>query len=296
MHFGNAERYINSLLSVGESFRLNGECFTIVDCGKPTCKSGEPKTDIYVGAKSNSGQYIELKISFKKENADFLENKTTAKRAEQLFGSIWMDVVINSTLSIKRHFIERPLIYKNSYGKTSKGSITLGWKFELVNKPGGNLSGKMLLTEEQIIDIYAGTNLDYDKRNAYIGAQKVQDSGIANYVLNIDYVNSTQDVINNLIPIEKYIKKYHNIYFACKALNYRSFERKYDGDRPLAVFIDWYVCKDKLAHKYVFDEPLVTKGNKVSKSLLDSMRSLKIKTTDDINNQNINDPSIIYSG
>ena len=37
---------------------------------------GEPKTDIYVEAESEYGEIVEIKITYKKENADFIENKT----------------------------------------------------------------------------------------------------------------------------------------------------------------------------------------------------------------------------
>lgn len=294
--FGDAERYIVSLLPVGNRFKLDGDIFTIVLCGKPTCNYGEPKTDIYVCAKNNSGREIELKISFKKENADFLENKTTSERAEQLFGSDWMDVVIDSTLSIERSFLERPLIYAYSYRRTEAGSITLGWKFELVNKPGGDLSGRMALTPEQVMDVYAGINLSTDKKDAYVGGQQVRNSGVANCILATDRLLSTQDIINNLTSIEEYVEEYPYIYFACKALNYRTFVRKYDGDRPLAVYIDWFAKKSKLAFNYVFDAPLITRGNKVADSLLRAMQSLDIRTTDDVDAHNVEEPKIIYFG
>jgi len=157
--FGDAERRIKRLLSVGERFQLDGEQYTIKLSEKPTCSRGEPKTDIFVRAVSLSGKERTLKISFKKENAEFLENKITADRAERLFGKRWQRIIMEYTQAIEDAFRQRPLIYKDSFGRTRKGSITLGWKFEILNRPSGYLSAPLFLAKEQLIDIYAGTSL-----------------------------------------------------------------------------------------------------------------------------------------
>ena len=44
------------------------------------------------------------------------------------FGSDWEFVIENSTTAIKDRFAERMLIYRNSFKRTNKGAITLGWK------------------------------------------------------------------------------------------------------------------------------------------------------------------------
>ena len=156
--FGDAERYVCGLFSVGQRFNYDGITYQVECVGKPTCGRGEPKTDVYVLASSNYGSK-EFKISFKKENADFLENKTNSERAAQLFGPYWSNIIQNATSNLQYEFESRPLIYRDSYRRTEAGAITLGWKFELLNVDSGALSGDMLLTREQVIDVYAGTNL-----------------------------------------------------------------------------------------------------------------------------------------
>ena len=178
--FGDAERRILSFMVEGTEFNFENKKFVVEISGKPTCHKGEPKTDIYVLAKSASDKK-EIKISYKKENADFIENKMSAERAEQLFGKKWAKIIEDSTTSIMDKFEERMLIYKNKFKRTEKGAITLGWKFELLNKSSGDLSGKMKLTEEQVIDVYAGSNLAEDKRNAMVNGKVIKDSGVANY-------------------------------------------------------------------------------------------------------------------
>jgi len=286
--FGDAERGILAFMTEETEFVFQNKKYKVILSGKPTCHKGEPKTDIYILAESEYDK-VEIKISYKKENADFIENKMSAERAKQLFGINWELIIEQSTTAIRDKFEERMLIYKNKFKRTEKGAITLGWKFELLNKNSGELSGKMLLTEEQVIEVYAGSNLSEDKRNAMVCGQVIENSGIANYILMDEDVHSAQDVIDKMIPITEYVKLHPNIYFACKALNYRTFAGKWDGDRPLSVQVFW----NKLVPKLVYDKPLMIKGNEVAGRLLQYMKLLNIKTTDDIDDDNAGTDRII---
>ena len=290
--FGDAERRILAFMAKGTEFVFNGKKYSVIISGKPTCHKGEPKTDIYILAKSETDE-VEIKISYKKENADFIENKMSAERAEQLLGSEWSNIIEHSTTAISDRFEERMLIYKNKFRRTEKGAITLGWKFELLNKSSGDLSGRMLLTEEQVIDVYAGSNLSEDKRNAMVNGQVIENSGVANYILMDESVNSAQDVINKMVAITDYVKEHPNIYFACKALNYRTYAEKWDGDRPLSVQVFWNVEENKLVPKLVYDKTLIVKGNEVANRLAYYLKKLNIKTTDDIDDDNAGTDKII---
>lgn len=290
--FGDAERRILAFMAEGTKFVFQGKNYKVTLSGKPTCHKGEPKTDIYISAKSASDE-IEIKISYKKENADFIENKMSAERAEQLFGEDWADIIEQSTTAIREKFDERILIYKNKFKRTEKGAITLGWKFELLNKNSGELSGKMLLTEEQVIDVYAGGNLADDKRNAMVAGKIIENSGVANYILMDEDVHSAQDVIDKMVPIKEYVMMHPDIYFACKALNYRTFAEKWDGDRPLSVQVNWYAKDNKLVPELVYNKPLIVKGNEMADRLLFYMKKINIKTTDDIDENNAGTDRII---
>ena len=107
--FGVEERKIKAILSVGTSFKFRGSRYTVLKSGKPTCHNGEPKTDIYVLAETDNST-CEFKISYKKDNADFIENKMNAERAELLLGSEWKNIITNSTSKIKRAVSSKPLI------------------------------------------------------------------------------------------------------------------------------------------------------------------------------------------
>ncbi len=290
--FGEAERRILAIMSEGTKFEFEGEQYEVKISGKPTCYKGEPKTDIYILAKSLNGEK-EIKISYKKENADFIENKMSAERAQQLFGDNWVDIIEQSTTAIKERFEERMLIYKNKFKRTEKGAITLGWKFELLNKNSGELSGKMLLTDEQVIDVYSGGNLSEDKRNAMVNGKVIENSGVANYILVSEKVYSAQDVVDKMIPIDEYVVAHPDIYFACKALNYRTFAGKWDGDRPLSVQVNWNAKDNKLVPELVYNKPLMVKGNEAATRLLNYMDQLNIKTTDDIDDDNAGTDKIV---
>lgn len=290
--FGDAERRILSYFSKGTKVVYKNSEYEIVEAGKPTCPYGEPKTDIYVLVE-NAFNAEEIKISYKKENADFLENKTNAERAEQLFGEDWRLVIEQSTYAVKEQFEERARIYKEAFRRTEKGSITLGWKFELLNKPAGDLSGRMNLTRQQIYDVYAGTNLSEDKKDAFVNGRMVENSGVADYILVTDYVNSAQDIIDQMIPISEYIEMHPEIYFACKALNYRTYASKYDGNRPLAVQVDWKVDDGKLVSDIIYEYPLEKNGTEMANRLLNCLKHLSIETTDDIDEDNA-DMSHVY--
>ena len=285
--FGSEERRILSYFEKGKSILFNGKNQSIIEAGKPTSPKGEPKTDIYVLLADDNDNKEEIKISYKMESADFIENKTSAERAEQLLGPDWKIIVENSTNSIKDEFYKRALIYKNGLGRTEKGSITIGWKFELVNKKSGALSGEIELTTQQVYDVYAGTNLSADKKDAMVNGRVVANSGVANYLLISDNVKSAQEVVDTMISIDNYVAQYPKIYFACKALNYRTFAKKHDGNRPLAVQVDWSVTQSgELVPNLIFDSPLVLKGDEMADRLKTAMKLLKISTTDDINHTN----------
>ena len=293
--FGDAERHILSLFKVGATFTYKDTDFSVIKSGKPTCSKGEPKTDIYIAAKDFKNNIAEFKISFKKQNADFLENKTNAERAEQLLGANWDSIISNATTALRDEFLSRMLIYKEKLGRTDKGAITLGWKFELLNVESGQLSGNMQLTRDQIIDVYAGTNLTGDKRDAIVNGEQIPFSGVANYILfENTSVSTTQGAIDSLISIESYADSHPDVYFACKALNYRTFRQKYDGNRPLAVYVDWSANNGKLQYEIKFDTPLKQGGNYAFAHLKDAMDKLGVKTTNDLNSDNVENPNKIH--
>ena len=66
----------------------------------------------------------------------FFENKISAERAEQILGDDWKLIIENITRQLAKEFESKSLIYKTGH---YTGSITLGWKFEFVNKKKWNV-------------------------------------------------------------------------------------------------------------------------------------------------------------
>ena len=281
--FSREEESIRTLFPIGTTFNYDNVLYEVIEVGKPFSEKGEPKTDIYICAISKDHKKKEFKISFKKSNADFLENKISKERAQQLFGKNWSKIIKESIDRLELSFQSKKLIYKEQEGHTEKGSITLGWKFELVNKISGALSDEIILVEDQVIDVYAGTNLEDEKKNAKVNGKLIDDSGIANFIfIGETGFNSAQEVIDKLISVKDYVKLHPKVYFACKALNYRFLKDKWDGDRPLAVYVEWSASGKKLSHSLVFDEPLEKKGNEVAEKLKAALETLNITTIDNI--------------
>lgn len=291
--FGQAERDVQSYFEIGQVVRFNSQSWCVQNVGKPTCRNGEPKTDIYILLKSESSEEIrEIKISYKKSNADFVENKIKADRAKIIFGNDWAKIIQSSTTNIRRRFLDKNLIFKNRKGRTVNGSITLGCKFELVNRLNGQLSSHVNLTTDQLLDIYSGNNLDEKKKNANVNGVNIPNSGVANYILIGNDFSSTEEILDKIVPLNEYVRNNPKIYFACKALNYRSFEDKFDGDRPLAVQVKWEVVNGKLTHELIFDKPFQCNGNKVAKQLKQCLINLGVQNTDNLNDKNTQDCNI----
>lgn len=281
-NFINSEHYIEKLFPVGTTFTFEGEVYNVALCGKPRPSKGECKTDVYIKGISSNKKVKEIKISVKQKNADFLENKMSLNRAREIFGKAASNIIKKCLLSIKDSFTNDNLVYFKKKGKTEAHTMKLGWKFELLNKLSGEKSGVLELTEKQKYDVFSGINLSDDKKNSRIDNQIIKDSGVANYILNMDEVNITQDTcLKMLQPIEEYAKS-QTIYFACKALNYRFDNDKWDGPRPLSVYVDWYICKGKLDAHLIFDNPLEHDGNEVGKKLRNILKKLNIKKFDDL--------------
>lgn len=282
--FGFSEHRIVGLFKKGTQFRFRGRVYSVDFAQKPTCSSGEPKTDIFVRTCDvGNGASRDFKISYKQVNANFLENKIRAERARQIFGMQWSGIIQRATLGIRQEFERRPLAFFRPFKKTEAGSFTLGWKFELLNVQSGDLSGIMPLSLGEKIDVYAGSHLDEDKRHAYVGSRRIENSGIADYMLVSGVPSSAQSVVDSLEDVRSFAER-SNIYFACKALNYRSRHNppKWDGNRPLSVQVDWLVERSRLCAVLDFNHPLVRCGDEMGRQLRSALAVLKAEGVKDL--------------
>jgi hypothetical protein len=281
---GNTERNILELFTNVKQFYFENRNYEILKIGKPRPSKGECKTDIYILAVDTiTNDKREIKISIKQSNADFLENKISLNRAKEIFGDNVTEVLMNSIKSVKDSFLEDYLIYFYGHKRTKGKCIKIGWKFELLNKHGGERSGLIQLKEDQKTDVYSGSNLSLEKRDAKVFGEIIQESGVANYILEVsNYGEDLDYYLNKLIPINEFIKD-QNIYFACKAINYRCEDDKWDGNRPLSVYLNWFIDKGKLKAEFIFDKPLEINANEIGLKIKSILKIL------DINSNNFND-------
>lgn len=292
----DTEAEIINLFPKGKSFIYNNDKYTVNCCVKPRPSHGECKTDVYLSlTRDSDNQEIIYKISIKQDNADFLENKMSYDRAIEIFGHDATKIMKDAIKTIEASFKNDYLVYFSKYGKTEANTIKIGWKFELTNKISGNKSGKLNLTEKQIIDIYSGTNLSIDKKNSFVDGKQISNSGVANYMLIVtgNKFKNPEDCLSALVPIEDFVKD-KEVYFACKAVNYRASKNKWDGDRPLSVWVDWSLKDGKLYGELNFSSPLQTKANVIGTNICAILADLKINNSNFKVLKSLLDDKIVY--
>lgn len=279
--YGKLEYKVLSLFSIGTKFKWNNEDYTVIISDKPRAKGGEPKTDVYISASkdSDSEQYIEFKISCKLQGSnEFQENKIKAERARQIWGENWSNILTTAFEEIKDKFYSTKVYLPIGSGKTKETQFTNGWKVEIASKA-RELSRPLNLTNQEIRDyIYKGTSLDINKKNALVSGKVIVDSGVAEYMLvaTPESINSTSDVLDNIILIDDYEIVPHYIIFT--ANNFRVLKNKSDGNRPLGVQVLWSadLLNNKMIYSIDFSHPLDPNysGKPISKRTMNEINKL----------------------
>ena len=289
-HVNTEEKVINIFkANIGKDICLEGETYFIGKLiGKPRPKGGgECKTDCFVELKDSEANTVEpLKISIKQPNADFTANKLTDETAENELGVSWQEVISEHTNSIRENFIKRQLIYYAKKSKVEAGSVTLGWRFEIMNKISGDLSGEIHLDTERH---YQGNDLSPDKKNSIINGIEVTDCGIANRMLECyaDDISSLFDVSERLSSVHLYARRNPDLFFSCKALNCRTLHAqpfKIEGNRCLSVQVYWQAFpeENKLSPYILFNSPLLKRGQDMKEILIKALNALNCNNTEDL--------------
>lgn len=300
--FIKTESYIRNLFVKGEKFVYQGMEYTISVCDKPRPAHGECKTDVYVEAVDGNDEKKEFKISVKQRNAAFVENKVKLGRAIEILGEDAQGIIEKSIIPIRKAFEDDCLIYFEEGNNTDALSIRLGWRFDFLNsfkakKPGknesrGKRSGVIELTEQQKLNIYAGIGACAEKRNCMVNGRIIENSGVANYVIVVDDCSMTLEYyLNNMMPIEEFIR-FQELYFSCRASNYRCAEDKVEGNRDLAVYIDWSIKEGKLCAEFVYEKPLSVNSAIVCANLKQLLIRLGINRNNFSNLKSLLDPGV----
>jgi hypothetical protein len=272
-NFSLAESILREKFLSTDKFKFNGTDHKLILCAKPSPSSGECKTDIYVSAKNLiNKENIEIKISLKLDNYEFLENKISETTAKIIFGKKdYRAIIIAAATSLKERFLEKAIFKKNDNKITQ---IPLGWKIELFHDTKRTLRTALDLTLSQKIDILAGTHRPESVKNSNVSGKLILNSGVANYMLILpsdpnEFRNyDLSYFLQKLESIYKYSAKANiNAGFTC--LNYFPDKNKWDGDRPLAVWIDWTKCGEDLRGRLILDQPFARSGNLAVAALKD---------------------------
>lgn len=260
--YGEFEQHVIEKFNSCDGLVWNGIYYNKIEAYKPRTSQGECKTDIYVTLKNQDGIATSLKISIKKDDAEFMGNKLTANDAESLLGADWQSILIQSIKTIKMDFVVSSIFYAKPKINPTDIFFTLGWKLEIANKQ-RKLSAPLALNDEQIINrVYRGTQQPDHRKNATVGNEIIINSGIADYILqgtasSLPNINS---ILNNLIELKTSTFSPPQIYLIFTANNYRIMANKADGPRTLAVAIAWLAEGNKIKPVYIFNEPLVYRG------------------------------------
>jgi len=272
------ENYIIDICDNKTDIFFNGIKYELSKAGRPTVKGdGECKTDVLIRLYKSASKLedcIDIKISIKQSNAEFLANKLKPIDAENLFGENWKEIISKSVETIEDKFKGKKL---SAISKKNGVRYTLGWRLEVANKS-RVLASKLQLPKQEIIDvIYKGTSLSDDKRNAHVFGHEVKNSGVADFLLegNKKDFESIDDVLNNIQKMDSLAVD--NVHLIFTASNYfPNKESKIEGNRYLAVYVDWAVIDNELKPSIVFDKPLEYKGvDDILPSLLNAIDQIK---------------------
>lgn len=254
------ENSVLGLFREGEMVEYNGRSYCVKTADKPFSQDnkGEPKTDVYVLLEDRlSGESKEIKISYKSENYQFLENKMSASRFFSIFNKEEQKEIIS--LIPKNDRVNREFEISTSDLLNEETRLTLGYRLDIM---ASDATGYMPITvsEETMAEILGGAKLEETKRNGIIHGETVENSGVANYILVGDNFTDANDALSKIVPIAEYVKEEDKrvIALAPKAVNMIPHRAKHfggdkakpwDGNRPLAISLSWTREGNKLVGK-----------------------------------------------
>lgn len=132
------EQKILDVLNNDPVVTFGDQQFELLFADKPIVPygGGECKTDIYAlyANLDDPKDCREIKISAKKSNAEFFDNKLKMEKAEAIIGMNWY-MLVEDAAQIVFAECPPPLIYLSKTGRVQAASMTLGWRLDLVNKP-----------------------------------------------------------------------------------------------------------------------------------------------------------------
>ena len=276
--FSEAEKKLRKLIS-NSKFIFEGQSYQAGKADKPKVQGsgGETKTDAYFIAKNHRGNEKEFKISYKKENFSFLENKLTKKNALDLYGPGWSDIIREQISGLEKEFSKRILFYEEKKGRVYPGSICLGWRNEIAIHP----RTLCVIPKQDIAErVLSNKNRRSKLRDGTVGGKIIPGSGVPNYFIKmkLEGIKSVNDIFENLKSIEDVVEGL-DLYSVFIAHNYDPInDKQHGGDsRSLAVSVDWKTVNGKIEADLIFDKQLEINSNDQADKIKEIIQSVGLK-------------------
>lgn len=260
---GDFEKQLMSYFNNCNVLDWNNRTYNEILAFKPCTpgRGGECRTDIYVSLRYMGEELDSIKISVKKLNYEFLVNKLRAEDAESILGSEWSSIVSTATESIQTLFEAENTIQPTPVRNPTNIRFQLGWKLEIANRERA-LSHILELTPTDVINkVYRGTTQLQCRRHAKIGNSIIQNSGVADYLLvgDVDEFPNAQSAINALTNLSTDFTP-PVVYMIFTGHSYNLKDDKVDGNRSLAVAIEWSADSGNLVQNFIYQTPLEQTG------------------------------------
>lgn len=274
--YQETEELVKQSFKAGEKFSYENQEYIIELSGKPRPTKGECKTDLYVLAKNNDEEKKEFKFSIKKDNYEFLENKISSETAEEIFGPDFKKIISDLSTKLSTKFNELKKVKYDDKKKVK--SLIMGWKLELFKNTRGTLSTDLELEIDQLRPILTGEGRSLDKIDCSVNGEIIKNSGVANLMMvlpgdsqtlskkNIEYFLSKVKTIDNYLGEITINARFTALTFFTSKTGIGKLLGKWDGDRPLAVWIDWSLKEDKLESEVIINKPFKS-ANEIGNNL-----------------------------
>ena len=241
------ENKVIEIFGRNKDFMYLGKRYQVVMVGKPRVQKGkgEPKTDVYLLFRIDDEEDCEVKVTLKQKDFNFVENKVKMERFEMIVGE---GNGTEKATMIARNVLQQDLdgilesckpehecIRKS--GEKPCTRYTLGYRLDITNKSNGKRSFPLGLTLEQKMEVFSGARLEERKRNAVVCGKVIENSGVANMLLEMDLTgNETpQEILGALRPLsDETLYDDYDLYGTLKAVNYYT-NGKYEHSRPLVL-------------------------------------------------------------
>jgi len=272
-----AEKHVREIIDNGE-FTFENEHYQVIQNSKP---SSEKKTDFYVLArKIKDNTEREFKISYKKPDFSFVENKVQPHRIPYIYSENWSEILKVQIKPIQHLFNAESII------DFIKEKIKIGWRYEIEQLDAPGIGGRNLSTVIQqniSSQVLWGDGCADKMRDALVDGKKITNSGIPDFILikEPENIKTIQDVFDDLHDIRKYAKKHWKMRAGFIAQNNRWNRQtktwKTEGfSRSFAVWVKWDVVNQCLRGRPVYNKPLEKSAGDIIENLSSCLEEMGI--------------------